>query len=257
MDQSAKYLDAENSASIVRSFRNSERKLILLDYDGTLVPFSCDPSKALPDDDLMHLLHSLSVVDKLDLVIISGRARDFLQKIFGNLRASLFAEHGAIFRIGGKWDSLKSDISWKDEVSAIMREAAGNTPGSSIEVKQNSLVWHYRKSDSELGEKGASELTGNLSAVCNRNNLSIMKGIKIVEVKPSGYNKGTAITSFFNCDNYDFILSAGDDVTDEDLFNALPERAVKIHIGKIPDTPGYTVRNSYEFISFLKTLRTG
>ncbi|MGE5421394.1 MAG: trehalose-phosphatase [Chloroflexota bacterium] len=253
-DQSSKYLDAEASEGIADSFRRSQKKLILLDYDGTLVPYACEPAKALPDEGLLHLLDKMSSIVNLDLVIISGRHRDFLEGIFGNLKASLFAEHGAMYRINGVWESLENDTSWKDEIVAIMKPFVESTTGSSIEVKQNSVVWHYRKSETGLAEKSVAKLIIKLTPACNRNSLTILKGRKIIEVKPSDYTKGTAIINLFDCNNYDFILAAGDDVTDEDLFEALPHRALKIHIGKFADISDFTVRNSHEFVDFLKFL---
>jgi len=247
-------MDVETASSIVFSFRKSEKKLIILDYDGTLVPFKCEPSTALPDDELMQLLHEISAIKKLDLVIISGRNRDFLEKIFINLKASIFAEHGAIYRIDGKWGSLESDTWWKDEILSIMQMYSDQTPGTNIEVKQNSLVWHYRKADDESAERKAALLVNKLITVCSMNNLTIMKGRKIIEVKPSDYTKSTAIINFFDCSEYDFILAAGDDVTDEDLFESLPGEAIKIHIGKISDISDYTLKNSFEFVDFLRSL---
>lgn len=249
-----KYLDARESAIIAESFRNAGKRLILLDYDGTLVPFNCDPAKALPDPFLLQLLHDLSNTENLDLVIISGRHKDFLEGIFHDLQASVFAEHGAIYRIDGKWDSLENDISWKDEISEIMQESVNSTPGSNLEKKENSLVWHYRSSDNDLADKKAAELITRLTPSCNKSNLIIMKGRKIIEVKLSEYTKGTAIMNFFDCNQYDFILAAGDDITDEDLFEALPGRAIKIHVGKFSDISDYTITNSYDLVNFLKSL---
>jgi trehalose 6-phosphate synthase/phosphatase len=254
VDQTAKYMDAGEMASIAFSFRKAESKLILLDYDGTLVPFQCEPAEALPDENLMKLLHRMSEVANLDLVIISGRSQEFLEKIFGDLKASLFAEHGAIYRIDGTWKHLENEISRKEEVSQIMQKFVNLTPGSFLEVKQNSLVWHYRKTESGLAETRSADLVNKLTPVCDNNNLTIMKGRKIVEIKPSDYTKGTAIISLFDCLSYDFILAAGDDVTDEDLFVALPKQAVKIHIGKFADISDFTIRNSPEFVSFLQLL---
>lgn len=247
-------MDAGEMTFIGSLFRHSERKLILLDYDGTLVPFQCEPSKALPGNDLMKLLHRMSEVVNLDLVIISGRSRDFLESIFNDLNASIFAEHGAICRIAGAWKHLENDTSWKDDVALIMQQFVILTPGSFLEVKQNSLVWHYRKSETVLAEERAAELIGDLTPVCDNNNLTIMKGRKIVEVKPSDYTKGTAIINLFDCSKYDFILAAGDDVTDEDLFEALPPGAHKIHIGKFADISDFTIKNSPEFVDFLRIL---
>jgi trehalose 6-phosphate synthase/phosphatase len=256
VERSGKYLDAEMAASIASSFRKPGRKLILLDYDGTLVPFRCEPSAALPDTDLMKLLHKISGIKKLDLVIISGRNREFLEQIFIDLKATLFAEHGAIYRIDGKWESLDNDTSWKEEISVIMQQFVDTTPGTNIEIKQNSLVWHFRKADNESAEKNAVLLINRLVPFCSSNNLTIMKGRKIIEVKPSDYTKGTAIIHFFDCSEYDFILAAGDDVTDEDLFESLPGNAIKIHIGRISEISDYSLRNSFEFVDFLKSLVT-
>ncbi|HEX2968464.1 MAG TPA: trehalose-phosphatase [Bacteroidales bacterium] len=254
MEQSSKYLDADSAASIILSFRNAGNKLIILDYDGTLVPFRCEPEKALPDDDLKDLLRQMSIISNLDLVIISGRNSSFLESIFGDINVFLFAEHGASHRIDDVWRSIETDTTWKEEIASIVRESVDKTPGSDIEIKQNSIVWHFRKSDSVQAETEASGLIMKLASVCNKNNLTIMKGRKIVEVKPSYYTKGTAIVSFFDLDRYDFILAAGDDVTDEDLFEELPSEAIKIHVNKTSDVSDYSVRNSPDFVAFLKKL---
>lgn len=249
-----KYLDEEESAYLAETFRNSNKRLILLDYDGTLVPLNSDPSKALPDPSLLELLHDLSEIKNLDLVIISGRHREFLNSIFNDLKATIFAEHGAIYRINGEWGSIDNDVSWKEEITLIMQKAVDATPGSNLEKKENSIVWHYRRSDDTLAARRTVELIDQLTVPCNRANLTIMKGRKIVEVKPSEYTKGTTIINFFNCNDYNFILAAGDDTTDEDLFEALPETAITIHVGNFSEISTYTLRNSVNFVNFLKSL---
>ncbi|HEX2975589.1 MAG TPA: trehalose-phosphatase [Bacteroidales bacterium] len=249
-----KYLNASEAASIAEAYKRSEKRLVLLDYDGTLVPFHCDPALALPDEYLMRLLEDMTQEKNLDLVIISGRNRQFLEKVFSTLNATIFGEHGAVFRIKYKWSSIKSDTTWKQEIREIMQEAVECTPGSNLEKKENSIVWHYRRADQEIAEKCIPELIKKLTPVCNRNNLSIMKGRKIVEVKPSDYTKGTTIMNFFDCSKYDFILAAGDDTTDEDLFEALPGNAITIHVGSSSDASSYRIRNSNEFVNFLRSI---
>lgn len=254
MNYDEKYLDEKESAFISDLFRNSQKRLILLDYDGTLVPFNCDPAKALPGESLLRILKDLTSWQNLDLVIISGRHRTFLEDIFGDLDVTIFAEHGAIYRIRGIWDALENDLSWQDEVVRIIRDFVKSTPGSSLEKKENSIVWHYRKADSQLAGKHVGDLIDRLTPIGDANNLTIMKGRKIVEIKPSDYTKGTAIIKFFDCSRYDFILAAGDDVTDEDLFEALPSNAIIMHIGEYSPLSTYTVRNSEDFVAFLGRL---
>jgi trehalose 6-phosphate synthase/phosphatase len=168
----------------------------------------------------------------------------------------VFAEHGAVYRLNGQWEGIENDLSWRDGIIGIMQEYATLTPGSNIEIKENSVVWHYRKSDSDLAHINRAKLIERLTPSCIRANLTIMKGRKIIEVKPSDYTKGTAIMNIFDCSRYDFILAAGDDKTDEDLFKALPEKAVTVHVGRCSPISTYTIRNSVDFVAFLETLAT-
>lgn len=247
-----KQIDAEKTAAISAFFNKSVNRLLLLDYDGTLVPYASEPSRALPDNSLLNLLKKLS--EKTRLVIISGRDKDFLESVFHDFDVTLFAEHGSIFRINGNWNSIETDLTWKKEIRLIMQEYVFSTPGASLEEKKNSLVWHYRNADKGTAGHKARELISRLSETCTRHDLSIVAGRKIIEIKPSHYTKGTAIMTFFDCSIYDFILAAGDDVTDEDLFEVLPENAIKIHIGQHSGTADYTIGNSSDFVNFLKSL---
>jgi trehalose 6-phosphate synthase/phosphatase len=250
----SKQIDAEKKAEISDLFHKSVNRLLLLDYDGTLVPYNVEPSKALPDDRLLNLLKILSGTEKNKLVIISGRDSDFLEFVFHDPGITLFAEHGSIFRINGKWDSLETDLSWKKEIRFIMQDYVISTPGTKLEEKKNSIVWHYRNAASITAETMAIELVTRLSPISIKHNLTIMNGRKIIEVKPSVYTKGTAVVSFIDCSRYDFILAAGDDVTDEDLFRMLPQNSIRIHVGKYSETADYIVSNSSDFVNFLESL---
>jgi trehalose 6-phosphate synthase/phosphatase len=249
-----KQIDAEKTAAIARLFSESRNRLLLLDYDGTLVPYNGDPSKALPDVHLLNLLKAVSSTEKNELVIISGRDKNFLDSVFTDPGVIIFAEHGSIFRINGEWDAIETDRSWKKEIRFIMQEHVISTPGTSLEEKKNSIVWHYRNAENGIAALKARELISSLSEPCTKYNLTIMNGRKIIEVKPSEYTKGTAIISFFDCSMYDFILAAGDDITDEDLFEVLPENAIRIHVGQYSETADYTVSNSGDFVNFLGSL---
>jgi trehalose 6-phosphate synthase/phosphatase len=62
-------------------------------------------------------------------------------------------------------------------------------------------------------------------------NLQVIDGNKVVEVKKTAFNKGTAARTFVENGNYDFVLAIGDDTTDEDMFEALPDDSFTIKIG--------------------------
>jgi trehalose 6-phosphate synthase/phosphatase len=254
-DLRKKYLRPGQARDIAAAFRKAERRLIILDYDGTLVPFHNDPAKALPDPSLKSLLKGLAGTPGVDLAIVSGRNREFLESIFGDLHITLFAEHGALRRVNGSWESVyRKDLSWQPEIVRIMQEVTDSTPGSHIERKKTSLVWHYRNTDKWLADLRAAQLVNKLIYPCTRRQLHLMRGDKIVEVKPSEYTKGTTIRSYFKCSEYEFILAGGDDTTDEDMFDVLPREAVTIKVGKPSEKSRYTIENYGEFLKLLRSL---
>ena len=115
----------------------------------------------------------------------------------------------------------------------ILEHFVDRTPGSFIEEKEFSLVWHYRMADLEFGEWLANDLVANLDHMLADSPLKAVKGQKTVEVKLLWANKGQVCSRLLRTDHeFDFIMAAGDDATDEDLFCQLPEDAWTIHIGR-------------------------
>ena len=124
------------------------------------------------------------------------------------------------------------------------------TPGSFIEEKQFSLVWHYRKADSELSTTRVRELTDELVNLTANLNLQILEGSKVVEVKNSGINKGRAALRWIAKEDWDFILAIGDDRTDEDMFEVLPETAYSLKVGLGSSMARFNLK-SYRDVLFL------
>src|SRR3981081_961236 len=105
----------------------------------------------------------------------------------------------------------------------VLETYVDRTPGTFIEEKTYSLVWHYRKAQKGLGELRAGELMNNLKYLANDKGLQLLPGDKVVEVKKIEINKGKAALMLIDNDDYDFILALGDDYSDEDIFRALPD----------------------------------
>jgi len=254
-DLRKKYLHTQQLNSIAGQFSQSGKKLIILDYDGTLVPFHPDPAVALPSASLVRLLREIREKPGTIMAVVSGRNREFLDRVFPDQEMLIFAEHGSHRRIEGKWESLfRKGLVWQSEIVRIMQDVTDSTPGSFIEKKNTAVVWHYRNTDKWLAELRVAQLINKLIYPCTKWQLHLMKGDKIVEVKPSEYTKGTAIKNYFNFQDFDFILAAGDDTTDEDMFEALPQDAVTIKIGKPSEKSRYSLAKSEDLVRFLKLL---
>jgi len=218
---------------LLNAYKTAEKRLIFLDYDGTLVPFASKPGYAKPDEEILNLLKTFSEKANTKLVIVSGREKGTLQDWFGHLNVDMIGEHGAWIRErGDDWKMLKHlSADWKKKIFPMLKLHTDRLPGSFIEEKDYSIAWHYRNAELEAARLKAHELTDELILLTANIDLQIIQGNKVVEVRNSGINKGNAGSYFISKDKYDFIMAIGDDVTDEDLFKALPESAWTLKVG--------------------------
>lgn len=244
---------------IAKSFSKSEKRALFLDYDGTLQQFFDIPTDAKPDKELLELLELINTDAKTDLILISGRDKNTLNEWFGDKGFSLIAEHGVWKKErDGEWkERTQSHSNWKESIRPVLESYVDRTPGSLIEEKSHGLVWHYRRSDIELGALRALELTTDLTNLIFNQELEILEGSKVIEVKVAGINKGSAAIDYIQSTSYDFILAIGDDWTDEYLFKELPDDSVTIKVGTDRSEAKYYVDNFREVRGFLNKLLKG
>ncbi|MCX8212757.1 MAG: bifunctional alpha,alpha-trehalose-phosphate synthase (UDP-forming)/trehalose-phosphatase, partial [Lewinella sp.] len=81
------------------------------------------------------------------------------------------------------------------------------------------------------GQKRVREFRDMLTYLIQNQDLQVLEGNKVVEIKNAGVNKGKATSHFVQKQKWDFVLGIGDDATDEDIFTALPEDGVSIKVG--------------------------
>jgi trehalose 6-phosphate synthase/phosphatase len=228
-----KNLDAEAMYNIKKLYEKSEKNLIFLDYDGTLTPFSDEPQKARPNPELLDILKKLTSNPKNRVVITSGRDRRTLIEWLGHLDIDFICEHGVWLKEKSKdWEMIETlTDDWKHEILPVLEFYVDRTPGSLIETKDYSLVWHYRKVETGLGELRTRELSSHLKYISSNMNLQVLEGDMVVEIKHAGVNKGKAALKWLNDFPSDFIMAIGDDWTDEDTFKVMPDDAFTIKVG--------------------------
>ena len=191
---STKIIEQEQFDQIKQKYNNASSRLLLLDYDGTLAPFTKNPKDAVPSQQLIDLLNRIKEDKRNTVVINSGRNYKILDKWFNHIDIDLTAEHGAFYRENGVWHANYKKIEkWDDEIMHILHHAIEKTPRSSLEIKNTSLVWHYRQVDAWLAELRQKQLMNALIEPCSRLNLQIVPGNKILEIKPATFNKGTEV----------------------------------------------------------------
>jgi trehalose 6-phosphate synthase/phosphatase len=226
-------LSASPPAEVVDRARGAAHLVILLDYDGTLVPFETMPDLACPDPDLVDLLRRLSARPRTEVHLVSGRKRATLERWFGTLTVGLHAEHGLWSRNGAAWQCVEvNDTRWREPALNILREFTERVPGALVEEKTAGVAWHYRAADPEPAAVQARELCRHLSALVTSAPVEILQGDRVVELRPRGVHKGRVARLVLDrAPPASVALAIGDDRTDEDLFEALPQGSIAVHVG--------------------------
>ena len=241
-------------AQIKLKYNQAKQRLILLDYDGTLTALKPRPEDAKPTPELISILQQLASDPANHIVINSGRDHFILEKWFGLLPVSMAAEHGAFYKENGVWHKKIKKTEWGTGLLSILQMFVDRTPRSHLEIKETALAWHYRESDAWLGTLRAQQLVNALVSICTRQKLQILQGNKVVEVKSPDCNKGSEVERLLANRRYDFVMAMGDDTTDEDMFQALPAKAVTIKIGNVSKAANYNLPAQSDVLPFLQSM---
>lgn len=250
--------------AFMESFFNQiqERLLLFLDYDGTLVPIQAEPALATLSAEIRSLVEALSRLPKLDLVVISGRDSEFLAQQFEGLELFMAAEHGAKLYDPRRrewlpliWTAISS---WYPSAERIMQDYSKRVPGSFVERKQYALAWHYRKSPAEFASYQARKLKEELEIGLSNLPVSILSGSKVIEARAVEANKGNFIRNYLESYLSEYpqttIMALGDDVTDEEMIQALDTNSLTIKVGDSQSCARYRLAQQSEVLTLLKQL---
>jgi trehalose 6-phosphate synthase/phosphatase len=251
----SKKMTSEDETNMINQFKNARKRLVLLDYDGTLVGFKDNPQDAKPDSELFNILDAFEGQENTDLCLISGRDKTTFEKWYGDKPYDLITDHGVWRRENEKWTPLEIlNTDWMANIKPILETFVDRTPGTFIETKAYSLAWHYRTADPELAQIRTMEINTVLTSMVSNNELSVLKGNKVIEIKSSNVNKGRAANQIFMKADYDFVLIMGDDWTDESMFEVAPENAFTIKIGFTKTKAKYQIKNPERVRDLLKKI---
>jgi len=126
-------------------------------------------------------------------------------------------------------------LEWKEKVRPVMAQFVSLVPGSFIEEKTASLAWHYRMAEAEFGAAQSNELYLHLTQLFSNFPVEVLPGDKVVEIRPHGISKALIARQVTaNAPEGTLTVAFGDDRTDEDMFGALPEGSIAVHVGPKP-----------------------
>ncbi|GAB2280432.1 Probable alpha,alpha-trehalose-phosphate synthase [UDP-forming] 10 [Dionaea muscipula] len=260
---------------IASAYKTTSRRVIFLDYDGTLV--SQTSINKYPSAEVISFLNALCSDPKNTVFIVSGRGRNSLEEWLAPCEfLGIAAEHGYFLRWtkNSSWDtsSIASDFEWKEIVEPIMRSYTEATDGSSMEIKETALVWHHQDADPDFGSWQAIEMMNHLENVLVNEPAVVKRGHHIVEVKPQGVSKGLVVEKVLSMimnggQSPDFLLCVGDDRSDEDMFQSLPKppplsspsepmgpEIFACTVGQKPSSAKYYLEDTAEVLKLLRGL---
>src|SRR5690606_31053230 len=148
----------------------------------------------------------------------------------------------------------KNDNRWKPKIRKGMDYYVLRTPGTFVEEKNSSLVWHYRQAENGLGDLRMREMICHLKYMARGNNLQVLEGNMLLEIKRPEINKSKAAMDFISQGKFDFILAVGDNWTDEDTFKKLPGWAYSIRVGYKYTQAKYNIQSNKEVKFLLENL---
>jgi len=226
-----------DTSEAVEAFQRAGRRLLLLDWGGTLQ--AADPKGfydqrdadgyALPQN-VFEALTKLCAHPSCHVMIMSGLPREKVLSAFGSIpNLSLCVEHGFNYRLGdGAWQQLVQEVddSWREIAGSIMNVYATRTHGAYVQTKGSSIVFNFGEADPEFGKMQGKELQTDLARVLAAFPVVVRTGKGYVEACHQDVNKGAMAARMVellqqSSGCVEFVFCAGDDSTDELMFSAL------------------------------------
>lgn len=197
----------------LRAAWETSNRIALLDYDGTLSPIEKLPHLAKPTEELFELLRRFNKKNKC--IICTGRSMDVVDEWFP-AEFEIYAEHGACHRKDGIWET-ENKINRIEECIELMEYYTIRTPGSVVEKKSRGCAFHYKN----VKEFDVEKLYYLLKRIVGS---AVVLGKGVIEVRSSSKYKITA--------RIKPALTAGDDVVDEDMFEACSGTSIRVGEGE-------------------------
>jgi trehalose 6-phosphate phosphatase len=220
--------------------------LVASDFDGTLAELGIDPDATVAVAGALEVLERLSGRPDTTVAVVSGRSMADLVRMVPLEGVTLVGEHGAAWR-----GEDPPRLEGFDRVRVLLEEVVAAHPGSRIEVKAASLVVHTRGMEPWQEIEVLGSAVGALRSVGHAN---FHTGKHILDVGFVEISKGVAVERLRHDLGCQRVVFAGDDTTDETVFERLQPGDVGIKVGPGPTAAAHRVESPAAVIAVLEHL---
>ena len=212
----------------------ADRRVLLLDYDGTLAPFRKRRDQAVPYKGVREILEGIMNSGVCRLVIVSGRWTEDLKPLLGIKKLpEVWGSHGI--------ERLRPDGS--REIAAFSKSALKGIADADdwvehmglhhmMEQKPGCIALHWRGMDREKIKELKRMVKKDWSKIAERAGLDILEFDGGVELRVPGHDKGKAVETILAEEGDAAVAYLGDDVTDEDAFRAVKGKGMGVLVRK-------------------------
>lgn len=206
-----------------------------LDVDGTLINIADTPQAVIVDQPLLDLIANLYKACGGALALVSGRMISDLQNRIKLVQLPLAGLHGLERRdsTGRLWLHAAPPAA-KSAIKDALAPSLARFPGLLLEDKGLTLALHYRLAPTLAAH--VHRLMGQLVRT-HGPGLELQRGKFVVEIKPAGIDKGTAVAEYLSESPFKGrrAVFIGDDQNDEHGFAAVnAQGGVSIKVGGGP-----------------------
>ena len=206
----------------------------MLDHDGTLAPFDTVRERAVPSPRSLLHLSSLAASSNTRLAIVSGRPVRELEPHLGRLELTLVGEHGWEHREpGGELVHHLMPEAARTALEQADRAVTDPELRARLEVKRTSIALHTRGLEYEQAEHAGRTVRAAWRAHEAKGVLRTVPFAGGFELRAAGRDKGTAVKALLQHEPPGTLaVYVGDDLTDEDAFDAVRERGFGLRVGE-------------------------
>lgn len=250
---------------ILNRISKSKKILFFLDYDGTLVHFKNNPNDVKIPKKVKKILQQYTDKKKYELIIITGRILKDIKEKIKIKDIHLVALHGLHIQFNNGTEKIIQRAKHiQKQLSKIKKEANtlfAEEPNIQIEDKKYTLAFHYRLLSKKKISSAKNQFIQLIQKYNQNDSIQIMKGDKVIEARPTDWNKGNAVALFIQKENQNdsslLPIYIGDDTTDEDAFLYLKQNGLTIYVknsSPLQTNAQYWLKNPNEVYKFLSMI---